>query len=54
MELIFSAFDLSGVATDARAAILGMLALMMIVVALVYIKSVLFGGGHMGRLSDDD
>lgn len=54
MEAIFTAFDISGVATDARAAILGMLALIMIVVALVYIKSVLFGGGHMGGLRDDD
>lgn len=56
MDIIFQAFEISGVQADARTAILVVLGLMLISMAVYYISSVLFGVGHSGRSggSDDD
>jgi len=54
MEAIFSAFEISGVQTDARAAVLFCLGMGLVVMALCFIKSVLFGGGHDSEARHDD
>ncbi len=54
MDAIFSAFEISGIQTDARTAILASLGLLLIVMAVAYVSSVLFGSGHDGRVKDND
>jgi len=55
METIFAAFEISGVQTDARAAVLFCLGMGLVVMAICFVKSVLFGGGHdsQGNSNDD-
>jgi len=56
MQLIFDAFEMSGITADARAGVLFGLGLMLLVMAVAFVTSVLLGGGHNGKYGggDDD
>lgn len=54
MQVLFEAFDIAGPAADARAAVLACIALGLIVMAICFLKSVLFSGGHDSRRDVDD